>query len=125
MSKLYSKSTRGFYLDSYPESITQPTIPDDVVEITDEEHAELFDAQSNGKIIEPDANGYPVAVDPPSDNRTDDELTDEAFNNSLADPVMYATIQMLEELSGDNDFEENFKNKVKDKIKKDKEEKAL
>lgn len=43
-------------------------IPADAVEITEAEHAALLDAQSQGKRIEVDANGMPVAVDPPLDS---------------------------------------------------------
>ena len=37
----------------------------DAVEITEEYWNELMNAQSEGKRIEPDENGYPVSVDPP------------------------------------------------------------
>jgi hypothetical protein len=57
----YSKSTGGFYA---PE-IHGTRIPADAVEITAAEHAALLEAQSSGKTIQPDANGYPVAVNPP------------------------------------------------------------
>ncbi len=40
-------------------------IPADAVEITEAEHAALLAAQSAGKIIQADASGHPVAVDPP------------------------------------------------------------
>jgi hypothetical protein len=40
-------------------------IPPDAVEITEAEHAALLEAQSMGKVIKPDADGRPVAVDPP------------------------------------------------------------
>ncbi|MDF2792324.1 MAG: putative tail fiber assembly-like protein [Pseudomonas orientalis] len=54
-----SKTTRGFY---DPEIHT--SMPDDVVEITSEKHAELLAGQSEGKIIAWDSNGLPVLVDP-------------------------------------------------------------
>lgn len=57
----YSKSTGGFY----DEAIHGGNIPADAVEITTEEHAALLNAQSQGKRIQSDANGKPVAVDPP------------------------------------------------------------
>lgn len=65
---LYAKSTGGFY----SVKIHGPGIPADAVEITSEEHAALLAAQSAGRRIQPDANGYPVAVDPPPP--TDAEL---------------------------------------------------
>lgn len=56
MTYLYSALTGGFYL---PDS-NNPSIPNDVVEITDEYHAELFNKQSEGYSIVPDKNGYPI-----------------------------------------------------------------
>ena len=84
----YSKTTNGFYdetihgsrqieivLESDPEtgnvivSEMQPNpdclIPLDAVEITKERHVALLDAQSQGKIIQSDEDGKPVAVDAP------------------------------------------------------------
>jgi len=61
MSKFYSKSTGGFYDDGIHESI-----PTDKVAITDTQWQAALDGQSAGKIIQPDANGIPVAVDPPA-----------------------------------------------------------
>ena len=57
----YSKSTGGFY----DREIHGDNIPEDAVEITNQEHAALLDGQSNGKIITADENGYPVLTDPP------------------------------------------------------------
>lgn len=50
----------------YDSAIHGPNMPDDAVSITRTAHADLMAAQSNGKRIEPDAQGYPVAVDPPA-----------------------------------------------------------
>jgi hypothetical protein len=57
----YSSKNGGFYT----REIHGDAIPADAVEITDKEHADLLAAQSSGKIIQADSNGYPVAVDPP------------------------------------------------------------
>jgi len=57
----YSKSTGGFY----DTAIHGENIPSDVVEITAAEHSALLEAQSQGKRIEADVNGFPVAVDMP------------------------------------------------------------
>jgi len=57
----YAKSTNGFYA----EAIHGDSIPDDAVEITVEEHAALLEGQSQGKLIQADANSRPVLVDPP------------------------------------------------------------
>jgi len=59
---LYSVSTGGFY----DRAIHGDNIPEDAVEITSESHTALLQAQSEGKRIEPDGNGFPVAVDPPA-----------------------------------------------------------
>lgn len=58
----FSPSTHGFYrLDVHAAG----SIPPDAVEITPAQHAALLAAQAAGKRIVPDANGYPVAQDPP------------------------------------------------------------
>lgn len=58
----YSAYERGFFFSN----IHGENIPSDAVEITSDEHKALLDAQSAGKCIEADANGRPVAVDPPA-----------------------------------------------------------
>lgn len=58
---LYSKATGGFY----DRAIHGDNIPDDAVEITEEEHAALLAGQSAGKRIVADAEGRPVLADPP------------------------------------------------------------
>jgi len=55
-----SKSTRGFY-----DAEIHTSMPDDVVEISVEDHAELLAGQSEGKVITWGDDGYPVLVDPP------------------------------------------------------------
>ena len=57
----YSKSTGGFYT----REIHGDNIPGDAVEITEAEHAALIEAQSQGKRIVADENGYPILQDPP------------------------------------------------------------
>ena len=57
----YSKSTNGFY----SREIHGDAIPSDAVEITADEHSALLEGQSQGKLIQADANGRPVLVDPP------------------------------------------------------------
>lgn len=69
----YSKSTNGFYT----REIHGDNIPEDAVEITTEEHAALLEGQSQGKLIQADANGRPVLVDPPPP--TEAELVAEAW----------------------------------------------
>lgn len=66
----YSKSTGGFYG-------AQDILPEDVVEVSDDTHAELFERQGNGLQITSDANGNPIAVDPKS-LMTSDQLAAQA-----------------------------------------------
>ena len=55
----YSKTTGGFY-DS---EIHGSSMPEDVVEISKEAHAELLAAQASGKAIVGDKDGLPQSVD--------------------------------------------------------------
>lgn len=64
MKHFYSAAESGFCHGN--------TIPDDAVEITDEVYSEMFLAQMAGKVIRPDQNGHPVAVEPPDPG--DEEL---------------------------------------------------
>lgn len=60
MSLFFSTTTRGFYDDAIHASI-----PGDAKPITEQVRENLLAAQSAGKIIEADADGFPIAVDPP------------------------------------------------------------
>jgi len=60
MPKFYSKTARGFFDDE----IHEEAMPPDVVEVSDEQYAALFEAQARGQAIVPNAKGNPVAVDP-------------------------------------------------------------
>lgn len=62
----YSPSTGWFYDDDHP------SIPADAKEIPEADRQALMAAHASGKEIKPDANGNPVAVDPPPP--TDAEL---------------------------------------------------
>lgn len=64
----YSASTGGFYI---PE-VHGDDMPEDAVEITAKQHADLLSGQSSGKIITSDTNGIPVLIDPPP--MTEDQL---------------------------------------------------
>lgn len=55
-----SKSTGGFY-----DATIHITMPDDVVEISAERHAELLAGQSTGKVITWGFDGYPTLTDAP------------------------------------------------------------
>jgi hypothetical protein len=58
----YSPSTRGFY-DSV---IHGENVPDDSIDLSDDEYQELIDGQSHGKVITVDANSRLVLQDPPA-----------------------------------------------------------
>lgn len=66
----YSKLTGGFYDAEMHIDAT----PVDAVEITEERHAELMQAQSEGLQIIADENGHPIAIDPPQPVRTKESL---------------------------------------------------
>lgn len=55
--KYYSPSTRGFY----DPAIHGTNMPEDVVALTDQQHAELLEEQSAGKEIHPNEEGFPRA----------------------------------------------------------------
>lgn len=57
----FSQSTGGFY----DTAIHGSNIPDDAVEISIEQHAELLEAQGKGKVIQAAKDGHPVAANPP------------------------------------------------------------
>ena len=61
MAYYFSKETGGFYHSTVHESL-----PQDAVQITDDEHAALMAAQDAGKIIVADKKGNPKAVDRPA-----------------------------------------------------------
>ena len=54
----FSKSTGGFY----DTAIHGSSIPDDAVEISDQQHAALLEGQSQGQIISADSDGNPVLI---------------------------------------------------------------
>lgn len=60
MTKFYSKTVRGFFDDT----IHGEDMPADAIEVSDEDYAALFEAQSRGQVIVPNAKGAPVAADP-------------------------------------------------------------
>lgn len=78
-----SKTTRGFY----DAAIHGANMPDDVVEITAEEHAALLEGQSNGKLIDFDEAGRPFLADPLSP--TADQL--QAQTNAEARAYLLST----------------------------------
>ncbi|QDJ35821.1 hypothetical protein CBR67_03675 [Bordetella hinzii] len=57
---LFSKSTGGFYSPD----IHGEAIPDDAVEVTEQEYAALMDGQATGKVIVADSDGRPILATP-------------------------------------------------------------
>lgn len=71
----FSKKTNGFYaLEIHGENM-----PDDVVEITNEQHIELLEKQSAGHKICADDDGYPIAVEVPKVQPTYAQLRRAAY----------------------------------------------
>ena len=56
---LYSKSTNGFYL----KEVHGESTPIDAVEISDDLYQNLLNAQSVGKTITSDKNGFPILIE--------------------------------------------------------------
>lgn len=62
MTKFYSALTNGFY----SEEMNGDTIPEDAIEITDEEWGALLYGQSKGRLISSDKKGRPILKDYPA-----------------------------------------------------------
>ncbi len=56
MARYYALSAHGFF-----DSEIHTNLPADAVEISEDEHHALLDAQTKGLVIEADENGFPVA----------------------------------------------------------------
>ncbi|QTI81500.1 phage tail assembly chaperone (plasmid) [Roseomonas marmotae] len=67
----YAASTGGFY-----DPAIHKKIPAGAVEITDKKYRELLAGQSAGKLIQSDAQGRPVLVDPPDPAPTPEQLAE-------------------------------------------------
>lgn len=61
MTIFFSKTTKGFYLEG---TASFASCPKDACEITKSSYLALLQKQEQGKIIQPDEYGYPVAVVP-------------------------------------------------------------
>jgi hypothetical protein len=57
----FSKTTGGFY----PSDVQYASLPDDLVEVTDDDYQALLEGQTAGKRIVADESGRPVLQDPP------------------------------------------------------------
>jgi hypothetical protein len=67
----YSSTTKGFY----SEEIQYDNMPKDAVDVPMCDYKKLIRAQCLGKVIQPDENGYPVAVTPVPTALTESELS--------------------------------------------------
>lgn len=79
---LYSSSTNGFY-----DAEVNTFIPEDAVEISYEDWQSLLEAQSQGKVIQPDGKGYPVALDRPAPTKEEKIIQYEAAAQANLDSV--------------------------------------
>lgn len=86
MTIYYSASTLGFY-----NTEINTEIPSDAVEITEQYYNELINAQSNGKKIELNSEGYPIAVDPPAPTPEEIASQNKATASSLLAASDWAT----------------------------------
>lgn len=55
---LFSPTTHSFYDDRI-----HSDVPNDVVTVTEDRFRECLDARAQNKVIVPDNNGHPVAID--------------------------------------------------------------
>lgn len=69
-----------------------PEIHEGALELTDEEHRTLLEAQSSGKVIKPDESGRPIATDPPppTPEETAKQQAQELYENLQRRAVMQA-----------------------------------
>lgn len=68
MTIYYSKTSLGFHNDTYTQ-----TVPSDGVVVTEEQYTALLMQNTSGKVIVPDVNGFPIAIDPVAPVLTDDQ----------------------------------------------------
>ncbi|MGV3346432.1 tail fiber assembly protein [Enterobacteriaceae bacterium LUAb1] len=71
MTIFFSAENKGFYDDEIKSTYCDVGAwPDDAVEISNDVYNKMMNGQGDGKIIEPDENGYPVLKDasPPTHN---------------------------------------------------------
>lgn len=63
----YSACENGFFFPCDFDECRQSELglPDDLIEVSDTEHAALMDGQRAGKMIVPDANGRPILTERP------------------------------------------------------------
>lgn len=101
---LYSLSTNGFYLDAVTLSL-----PNDAIEITDEEHRALVLGCSQGKVITIGGDGRPGLADPAPYRPAREEVESDRLR-AYADPVtgsdrFFAEVQRMQAM-GESGWEQ-------------------
>lgn len=79
MKVWFDSKNDSFFLEQW-----FPEQPEGTIEITDERHTELMNAQESGLIISHDKNGFPVAIEPPGKILSQEELIEQAHNQQVA-----------------------------------------
>jgi hypothetical protein len=85
----YSKNTGGFY----SVEIHGDNIPSDAVIITDDVCRSLLAAQSEGKVIVADEDGFPQAIEPPLVTIIPVSVTPKQARLALLDAGLLATVE--------------------------------
>ncbi|CAI8815352.1 Caudovirales tail fiber assembly protein [Pseudomonas sp. IT-P74] len=78
--------TRGGFFDTNSHGeIGSPdcTIPEGAKELTDERYAELTAPRADSKLVYPDADGYPVLIDPPPPSLEEQAATERTWRDGL------------------------------------------
>ncbi len=97
MQHYYSKSTGGFYIE-----VHGSYIPSDAVPVSAEEYEVLKCAPSQGKVVQPDSNGRPVAVVRPPLSEDEQAMADAvAAEAQLAQLAILALPVILQFILGD------------------------
>jgi hypothetical protein len=104
----YSKSTNGFY-----DPAINKNIPQDAVKITREAHIQLLAEQSNGKKIESDEKGHPIAL-----NESTGELNFDAIVQEMLEKAAksWGYDSLLSAISYINSTNKKYKSEAKSLI---------
>lgn len=92
-----SKSTRGFY-----DAAIHTSMPDDVLEITAERHAELLAGQSEGKVISWGYDGLPVLTDRPPPSAEDLAAAERTWRDVQLNATDSVVARHRDELEGES-----------------------
>lgn len=102
MGSVFSPSTRGFYpLADRALYEAAGTWPADGAEVSDDEVQALLQAEQNGKVIQADANGKPVAVDPPPPSTEQCCAAKRAERDHLLASTQWLVDRHREQMDGD------------------------